>query len=203
MIQLPAATDDALMLAYAAGDARAFEQLYQRHQAALYRFVCRVLGSALAAQADEVFQDCWLRIIQAAERYEAGRASFKTWAFAIAHNLALDRLRLSGREVDVQGDAACAWEPLEAASAAAGMLQVSSEDAAHWRAAGRRLAHCLDALPEAQRAAFLLHHEEGLSVPELAAQLGMGFESAKSRLRYAMTKLRECMGAHLDGVVRP
>jgi DNA-directed RNA polymerase specialized sigma24 family protein len=53
------------------------------------------------------------------------------------------------------------------------------------------------ALPAAQRAVFLLHHEDGLSLDELARALDLGFETAKSRLRYAMNKLRSCMGAYL------
>ena len=52
-------------------------------------------------------------------------------------------------------------------------------------------------LPPAQRAVFLLHHEDGLPVDELAQALELGFETAKSRLRYAMSKLRTCMGAYL------
>jgi DNA-directed RNA polymerase specialized sigma24 family protein len=55
--------DDVLMSAYAQGDAVAFERLYARHQAGLYRFVRRLLGAALAAQADEVFQDTWLKVV--------------------------------------------------------------------------------------------------------------------------------------------
>ena len=62
-------SDDALMKAYAAGDAAAFEQLNRCPQAALYRFVRRLLGSALAAQTDEVFQDTWLRVVNARERW--------------------------------------------------------------------------------------------------------------------------------------
>ena len=62
----PEPTDDLLMAAYAQGDAAAFERLYERHQAALYRFVRRLLGSALSAQTDEVFQDTWLRVVNAA-----------------------------------------------------------------------------------------------------------------------------------------
>lgn len=64
----PAADDDALMCAYALGDVRAFEQLYARHQAALYCFVRRLLGSTLNAQTDGVFQDTWLRVVQSRER---------------------------------------------------------------------------------------------------------------------------------------
>ena len=74
-----AADDDHLMRAYAQGDARAFDALYQRHHAALYRFVRRVLGRALAQQADEVFQDTWARVIQARQRWAQQGASFRTW----------------------------------------------------------------------------------------------------------------------------
>ena len=70
-------------------------------------------------------------------------------------------------------------------------------DQAFWRAAGRKLLDCLDELPAAQKTVFLLHHEDGLSVDELAQALELGFETAKSRLRYAMRKLRACMGAYL------
>ncbi|MEQ1808024.1 MAG: sigma factor, partial [Burkholderiaceae bacterium] len=62
-------TDDALMAAYAAGDARAFEQIYARHHSALYRFVRRLLGNALAAQVDEVFQDTWLRVVRSRDSW--------------------------------------------------------------------------------------------------------------------------------------
>ena len=73
----------------------------------------------------------------------------------------------------------------------------SSEEQAFWRAAGTQLLHCLEALPELQRAAFLLHHEDGASVEDLAQRLALPFETARSRLRYALQKLRGCMGEYL------
>ena len=76
----------------------------------------------------------------------------------------------------------------------------SAENQAFWRAAGRQLLDCLEALPAPQRAAFLLHHEDGVAVDELARQLGLPFETAKSRLRYALQKLRGCMGPYLQAV---
>jgi RNA polymerase sigma-70 factor (ECF subfamily) len=190
--------DDALMRAYAQGDARAFERLYARHSGALYRFVRRVLGREAGAQADEVFQDTWLRVVRSRERWQPQGATFRTWLFTLAHHRAIDVLRRSGREVSVgegepwQPDSdAAAWRDWPAAAAA------SVEDTAFWRAAGERLLGCLDSLPPPQRSAFLLHHEDGLSLDELARALEVGFETAKSRLRYAMSKLRTCMGAFL------
>ncbi len=191
--------DDALMRAFARGDAQAFERLYRRHQAALYRFVRRLLGPALAAQqADEVFQDTWSRVIQARERWSPQGASFRTWLFTLAHHRAIDCLRKSGREVSV--DASTAADDGDARQAWADWPAADVGDPAHqafWRAAGQRLLQCLDGLPPAQRSAFLLHHEDGLSLDELARALDLGLETAKSRLRYAMSKLRACMGAYL------
>ena len=189
--------DEDLMVAYARGDAAAFDVLYLRHEAALYRFVRRLLGAALAAQADEVFQEAWLRIVAARGSFRPEGAAWRTWAFTIAHNLAMDRLRVSGREVRMDQDEA-GNETLDWLVLQAGLLAPSSEDQAFWRAAGAQLLHCLEVLPAPQRAAFLLHHEDGASVEDLAERLSLPFETAKSRLRYALKKLRGCMGAYLE-----
>jgi RNA polymerase sigma factor (sigma-70 family) len=190
--------DEDLMLAYARGDAAAFDVLYARHEAGLFRFVRRLLGAAFANQADEVFQDTWLRIVKARESFAPQGASWKTWAFTIAHNLAMDRLRTGGREVAVDGSAEGGEERMVWLMAQLDRTHPSTEDEAYWRAAGAQLLHCLDELPDAQRAAFLLHHEDGASVEELAARLGLPFETAKSRLRYALQKLRGCMQHYLQ-----
>ena len=192
-------TDDQLMRAYAAGDTAAFEQLYARHQAALYRFVRRLLGHAAATQAEEVFQDTWLRAIQARASWQPQGASFRTWLFTLAHHRAVDCLRKTGREVSISDDEGGEpWEPEGAAWAGwPTTAPAQAEDLAFWRAAGQRLLDCLEGLPLAQKSAFLLHHEDGLSVDELARALEVGFETAKTRLRYAMSRLRACMGAYL------
>jgi RNA polymerase sigma factor (sigma-70 family) len=196
-----APTDDALMKAFARGDARAFDRLYGRHQAALYRFVRRLLGAPCAAQADEVFQDTWLRVIQSRERWAPQGASFRTWLFTLAHHRAIDCLRKSGRELSMDGAADVEpWEPDVPAQAWAHWPDanaIGADDQLFWRRAGERLLGCLEGLPAAQKAVFLLHHEDGLTLDELALALELGFETAKSRLRYAMAKLRACMGAYL------
>src|SRR5205814_129737 len=105
-------TDDALMAAYAAGDVSAFEALYARHHASLYRFVRRLLGPALASQTDEVFQDTWLRVVHARAQWQPQGASFRTWLFTLAHHRVVDLWRKSGREVSLDlDDDAGPWEP--------------------------------------------------------------------------------------------
>ena len=94
-------------------------------------------------------------------------------------------------------------EPLDWLQEALDMAHPSSEDIAHWRAAGQQMLRCLETLPAPQRAAFLLHHEGEGSVEDLARQLGLGFETTKSRLRYALTKLRGCMQHYLQPLGAP
>ena len=201
---MPEPTDDQLMRAFADGDARAFETLYARHQAALYRFVRRLLGRAAATQADEVFQDTWLRAIQARHTWQPQGAAWRTWLFTLAHHRAVDCLRKEGREVSIEGDGdAPPWEPAAAPWSTWPEARGDGEDRVFWRAAGQRLLDCLDGLPLPQKSVFLLHHEDGLTVDELARALEVGFETAKTRLRYAMSKLRSCMGAYLPQKVQP
>lgn len=196
--------DDQLMLAYAHGDAAAFDVLYARHEGGLFRFVKRLLGARLVAQADEVFQDTWVRIISARESFSPQGATWRTWAFTIAHNLAMDRLRVSGREValdahvDDDSDALPTLDRGVHGASVDAAAHPSAEELAFWRAAGRRLLTCLDELPAEQRAAFLLHHEDGLTLDALAASLEIGFETVKSRLRYGLQKLRSCMERYLS-----
>jgi RNA polymerase sigma-70 factor (ECF subfamily) len=200
--------DNALMAAYARGDAAAFERLYLRHQHGLYRFVRRLLGAPLAAQADEVFQDTWLRVVHARDRWAPQGASFRTWLFTLAHHRVIDLLRRSGREVALdafdgedgepwQPDAP-AWQHWPAPASAA----LPSDELTFWRRAGERLLQCLEQLPLPQRSAFLLHHDDGLALDEVATALEVGYETAKTRLRYAMSKLRACMGAYLAPELR-
>jgi RNA polymerase sigma-70 factor (ECF subfamily) len=198
-------SDDDLMAAYAAGDATAFERLYERHQASLYRFVRRLLGRALTSHTDEVFQDTWLRVVHARARWQPQGATFRTWLFTLAQHRVIDILRRSGREVVLDGaDDGPPWEPDDAAWQhwPAPAAALPAEELAFWRRAGERLLGCLEQLPLPQRSAFLLHHDDGLALADVATILEVGFETAKTRVRYAMSKLRTCMGAYLGPEAR-
>ena len=173
------------MLAYRDGEAAAFEALYARWRGPLYRYFLRQCGHA--GQADELFQDVFLRVIGAAASYEA-TAKFTTWLFRIAHNRLVDHWRKSGREpVDALASGEdgedCEFDPPAPAIAA-------PERQAEQRQLGQALMAALNELPELQREAFLLAEEGGLTLEEIASIAGVGRETIKSRLRYATGKLR-------------
>jgi RNA polymerase sigma-70 factor (ECF subfamily) len=169
------APDEELMLAYQRGDAGAFETLYKRHRGALYRFVLRSLHQRSAAE--ELFQEVWMRVIEARARY-APQARFTTWLYTIAHNLLVDHWRRKGLVV------------VELNEDEVGAAPDNPARQAEARQTLTRFLQALEALPLAQREAFLLHEEGGLSVAEIAAATGTNEEAAKSRLRYAMAKLK-------------
>ena len=83
-------TDEALMLAWAGGDLRAFEALYGRHRSRLYSFLLRQLRDG--ALADEMFQDVWQRVVTARADWTPD-ASFASWLYRIAHNRLADHWR--------------------------------------------------------------------------------------------------------------
>jgi RNA polymerase sigma-70 factor (ECF subfamily) len=183
------ARDEDLMLAYAAGDATAFDALYARHKGGVYRYLLRHCGNA--GTADELFQDVWMNVIRVRTAY-APSAKLTTWLYRIAHNRLIDHWRATGRfELVTAGTGADDDDPLDAIAAA-------RNDEPGVRAGAReiatRLAAALAALPPAQRETFLLRQEGGLELSEIAAIVGTGVETVKSRLRYAVAKLRTELG---------
>ena len=177
-------TDEERMLAYAGGDTAAFEALYRKHRGALYRFVLRSVRSA--GEAEELFQEIWMRVIEARARY-APSAKFTTWLYTIAHHRLVDHWRVRGLAL-VSLDDGEGGAPEPAASPSHEPHRVV--EALQTR---DRLAAALAALPLAQREAFLLHHEGELTAREIAAATGTHEEAAKSRLRYATAKLKEAI----------
>jgi len=173
--------DEELMLAYGAGDAGAFEDLYRRHRGPLYRFLLRQVNDA--ATAEELFQDVWMRVIDSRERYQP-RARFSSWVYAIAHNRLMDHYRASGRaKFLAQEESEEALENLPAG-------ELPPEAMIDRKRSAARLLDALALLPEVQREAFLLQQEGELSVEEIGEATGVNRETAKSRLRYALAKLR-------------
>jgi RNA polymerase sigma-70 factor (ECF subfamily) len=177
-------SDEALMAAYRDGDLAAFRTLYRRHRGGLYRFLLRQCG--VPALAEELFQDVWMNLIGARERYVAN-ARFATYLYRIAHNRLIDHFRRSAHRAAPVTAANDEIDPVE-------LLQADPSDQPEARfdskARLQRFADLLAGLPAEQREAFVMHEEGGLGIGEIAAATGVSFETAKSRLRYAIAKLR-------------
>lgn len=178
--------DEELMLRYRDGDASAFDALYSRHRAGLFRFILRQCPSR--AEAEEIFQEVWMRLIEARSRYRV-EARFSTYLYQIAVNRLIDRSRRKSNVPAMALDDPDCPDSLAVAGPAANPERqaVARQDAA-------RVLAALDALPPEQREAFLLHEEGGLSVLEIGEVTKVGTETAKSRLRYALVKLRQALG---------
>jgi len=169
--------DSALMLRYQDGDTEAFETLYRRHNNALYRYLLRHCRHP--ATAEDIFQDVWGKIIKARASYRP-TAKFTTFMYRVAHNCFIDHIRRNKRhsnntelEPELYADTSEQPDTLTERSLAK-----------------ERLGVALQELPEEQRDAFLLHEEAGLSIDQIASVTGSNRETAKSRLRYAVNKLR-------------
>ncbi len=173
-------SDESLMLAYAAGDASAFEALYRRHRNTLYGFLMRSLGRR--DQADDCFQEVWSRVINARTGYRPD-ARFSTWLLQIANNLLIDRHRRQRPELPME-----AVPELPATDSGQAPDRALSEFERH-----RRLRTAIAALPAEQRQAVLLRLDQELSLDEIGVITGVGRETVKSRLRYAMDKLKELL----------
>jgi len=180
---MQSATDEELMLAYTTGDAAAFDTLYGRYRAPLFRYVRRQVGEDRIAE--EIFQDTWMRVIKARDRYAAS-AKFTTWLFTIAHNRVMDHFRSArAKPEEVPLLANDEDDPEVAAS------DTDNPESSLTRARlAERILEALDALPAVQREAFVLQQEGDLTVEEIATVTGVTRETAKSRLRYALAKLR-------------
>ncbi|TJZ73371.1 sigma-70 family RNA polymerase sigma factor [Chitiniphilus eburneus] len=175
-------SDEGLMLAWRDGDTAAFDALYARHRLRLYRFLVRETGSDAAG--DELFQEVWLTVIRQRGAYQPW-ARFSTWLLETAHRRLIDWHRREKRhrwdsdlgEIEAMADR-CPTPDLLAAG----------------RQAGARLLDCLGTLPPEQREAFLLKEEHALGLAEIAQLTGAAAETVKSRVRYALAKLKACMG---------
>jgi len=178
-------TDEELMAAYRDGNAAAFETLYTRHKGGLFRYFRRQCRSA--SEAEELFQDVWTNVIRARVRY-AVEAKFTTYLYRIAHNRLIDHYRRAASGVPLSYDDDP--EVVESMPAAAGDQPEARYLA---RVQVERFQALLGDLPEAQREAFLLHEDGGMSVDAIAEATGVNRETAKSRLRYAVNRLRRGM----------
>lgn len=185
--ELHALADEALMLAYAGGEAAAFECLYDRHSMRLWRYLFRNTGNH--ALADDLGQEVWFAVVDAAPAYEV-KARFTTWLFTVAHHKLVDHWRGHKPQLSLNEDTPEAMSLAETLFAHSGF---EPEKLQGRKDLARALLDALADLPQDQRTAFLLQAEGDMSVADIAAATGVPQETAKTRLRYARAKLRQAL----------
>ena len=167
--------DEELMALYAAGDTDAFDTLYERFRGPLFRYLLRHCESEGAAE--ELFQETWLRVVRGRQGWRP-QSAFAPWMFRIARNLLTDHWR---QRPPVS-------EPIDES-----VVDLSFPWPEAWalvRDCVERLLKLLTGLAREQRDAFLLQAEGGLTLDQIAEVTGTGRETVKSRLRYALRRLR-------------
>ena len=180
--------DEELMIRYGEGDLRAFDELYGRHRLGLYRFVA--WRSPRADWVDEVVQDSWANLHHARGRYRPD-ATFRTYLYQIARNRLLDLVRqqqpLLAADMGAGADGRDVFDSLADAASEVRMPDAALDE----KQRNDRLYLALTALPGEQKEAVVLQQFSGMSLDEIATVVVAPLETVKSRLRYAMRKLRE------------
>jgi RNA polymerase sigma-70 factor (ECF subfamily) len=170
-------TDEQLMQQYAKGNARAFDQLYARHRGPLFRYFNRQVNDA--ATANDLYQGAWEKIIRARQKYRPS-APFKVWLYTIAHNHLVDHYRRMQPVDSAQTDTLVDHRP----GPVQGVIDIEKNE---------QLQAGINALPEEQKHTLLLKLETGLRMEEIARVTGVSRETVKSRLRYAVYKLKRSL----------
>lgn len=190
VIDLSNEADESLMLRYAGGDINAFDALYVRHEMGVWRFVLRSVRNQ--AVADDLLQDVWFAVARQAPNYDP-TARFKTWLYTLARNRLVDYLRTAKHHVSLEADdgqesgGPGMGQTLAANSGFGPLRRLESKEQA------QALLDAIEQLPRVQREAFLLQAEGAMAVEDIAMATGVNFETAKSRLRYARSRLRELL----------
>ncbi len=160
------------------GDETAFLLLYQTHRDTLFRFAYRMIGSV--DQAEDVAHDCFLGLLKHPGRFDATRASLRTYLYAATRNLVLKRLRGLGHEVTVEElpdgpDGVGPPGPLQ---------QLLDEELS------LTVRNAVSALSPLQREALILFEYDQLALAEIAAIAETDVGTVKARLHRARTRLR-------------
>jgi RNA polymerase sigma-70 factor (ECF subfamily) len=188
--------DESLMLRYRDGEVRAFELLVTRHRKPVFNFILRFVRDP--AQAEDVTQETFLRLIKGADAYQR-QAKFTTWLYTIARNLCIDAARRGKHRKAASLDA-----PLGDDDGSASLLDLVPDGGAavdrqaQSRELAVRMRAAIEALPDEQREIFLLWEVADLQFNEIAAVVGCPENTVKSRMRYALEKLREALEEYRD-----
>src|SRR5436190_22806242 len=176
--------DEDLMPLVRAGEARAFEVLYERHATAAFSLAYRMCGTRAAAE--DVTQEAFLAAWRSGARYDRARGSVRTWILGIVHNRAVDALRRG----TVHDRRRASDEGLEERFAAEERtdVEVARRDEA------REVRSALETLPPDQLRVIELAYFGGFSHSEIASMLETPIGTVKGRMRLGLAKMRDALG---------
>ena len=192
------ATDEMLMVRYQRGERKAFVELVRRHNRPIYNFVLRQLR--VPSLAEDVTQDVFMRLVQNAAEFKH-EARFLTWLYTIARNLCIDQLRKQSHRRHASLDQAAAPQseaPPLGETVADPNPQTSAEHNALSAEVRSSIVKAVDSLPDDQREVFLLREVASLPFRDIAEITGVGENTVKSRMRYALEKLRLDLDEYRD-----
>src|SRR5262249_19446098 len=190
-------SDEGLMLRYQKGDVRAFEILLGRHRRPIFNFILRYVGDP--AQAEDLLQETFLRVIKGSEAYQR-QAKFTTWMYTIARNLCVDASRRGKHRKAYSLDVPMDGESKDGAT----LLDVVADKAAgtDGKVLSKELHGSLQSamgkLSDDQREVFLMREFLDMPFREIADVVGCPENTVKSRMRYALEKLREDLEEYAD-----
>lgn len=187
------ATDEQLIHWYQNGETAAFERLYGRYKKAIYHYFFRQVNAANIA--DELHQDVWLNIVKSTSRFNQ-QASFKTWLYKIAHNRLVDYYRQQSKQALFLVHNASDETLLDSNNEPTAAPESDPKLSLQAEQAHQALLQCISELPDTQREVFVLHESSGLTLQAIATVTDSTLESTKSRLRYAIKKLRHNMAQY-------
>lgn len=190
------------MTAFQQGDEKAFATLVERHETRLWNFLRRYVGDP--ATAEDLLQDVFMRVITHAEDWTPA-AKVTTWMFTIARNLCTDQARrnVHRKATSLDGSSARSDDSgpiLLEKIAGAGP---TGEDRVAMLQMVAQLDQALAGLPPEQREVFLLREVTELSFAEIATTVGASEPTVKSRMRYALERLRVALAAFHDSGPQP
>lgn len=184
------------MAAYVRGDVSAMDALVARYRQPLFAWFLGMSGNR--ADAEDLFQDCWFRVIRSAERFSD--ISFKAWLWRIARNLVIDlrRKKKPDTSLDVPfdmdgiGDGTTLGDLIPAATYTPGQ-EVELADMR------QRVRLAVASLTPGQREVFLMRTEAGLPFNEIARQLDIPLNTALGRMHDALGKLKGWLNKEASG----
>ena len=178
-------TDDELMAAFIVGEAAAMEALYLRYRQSIYSWLLRMTGDA--AEAEDIYQDVWLKVIRSSSNYRSG--NFRAWLWQIVRNKTTDRMRKKSPSLVLDAPVCADGEGENT------VVDQAADALMHIEEYERRRMACdaIDALPTAQREVVLLRINGELSFKEIADILAAPIGTVLARMHNAVKNLKNAL----------